>query len=298
MAVRNKPRNRLNRIIQRRIGLKPGERYTGKEIQAMEKGAQPQVIARQRRIQRIMERNPDWAFNLRSNLEQGARWDREHTWKINRSYRHYDFAFSRALERFNGRTLIDALATLAPKNRPLRILEDGAGEGNFSKGAKRKLEAREIKVEATALSLGKNEKLAEKEAKGEIDKVIEKPAEFFIPEGKYDAIVSVAGSIEYAGIRTSAEHLLKYCYSLEKRGIALIAFEIQQNTSLTTTRYFPQEISAIKERVKKRLKKAGFEAEFYDMDKLYNLGEFKSGAPEWKLFDQTPPNILIIRRKR
>lgn len=297
MAVRNKQRNRLKRIIQRRIGLRPGERYTGAEIQAMERGVPPQLIAKRRKIERTMEKNPDWARNLRENLEIGKEYDIKHTWKINRTYRHYDFAFSRALKRFSGKSMLDTIVEIAPRNRALRILDDGAGEGNFLAGIKKRLRGKGVKVETTALSLGKNKKLAEKEARGEINHVIEKPAEFFLPEGQFDVITSVAGSIEYAGMKTQADHLLKVCHSLRKGGIALIGFEIQKYI-WTQRHYSSEELEKIKERVKKRLRKEGFEAKFYDRDKLYPPEDYINRKNVWTMFDQTPPDILIIRRER
>ena len=91
------------------------------------------------------------------------------------------------------------------------------------------------------------------EKKREIDEVVLGPAENFIPEKPFDAIISLFGSIHYTLSSLRKEHLLKFAYSLKKGGLMLIGFEPLEEPFST----------AMRKGIERSFAKRGFEAEFF-----------------------------------
>jgi|GEM_PF-6074176 len=294
---RTKP-SKFERVIRRRIGLQPGQEFLGAELSALASGTRPEAVAQRRKAMRILHKNPAFLLETLEGIRYaimldlvsqaaGRRLRGKSRYHTSRPSRYYNQVFSPFLPA----PLIDTLAALKKKKRPIKILEDGAGEkATFLAVVKRALLKRGIKSETTAITLTESDALKRRKRKL-IDHVFVGSSEEFLPKGKYDAIVSVGGSIHHSHPAILRENLLKYCYALEKGGIALINFRI------------PKEFNnaEAKERIKANLKKRGFKAEFHDLTEAFewlkeeNIPKelrqaFKKASQGFML------DVLIIRR--
>jgi len=210
----------------------------------------------------------------------------DQTWIRTRGYAQYNALFSRAL----GLNIVDYLATIK-RNRPLRILDDGAGKGHFLDDLKHLLLNRGINCETTAISLYMSNWLKIYTEDARIDKTIIDPAEYYAPEKSLDAIFSFFGSIEYSHDLIRKNHLLKYLYSLDHNGILLVGFlrsKILPGGKQTKEQY-AKNLMVVEDQIIERLEKMGFIASFHNIEIPFLIRAIdrfsqKGGYPDTVLF--------------
>jgi hypothetical protein len=223
--MRFKPSRKETRLL----GLRQSEQVTAKERRQIQQGVRPELLAGQRRIDRMMQERKS-AFEKRFRLLEQKEY--RQFWTANRTFEDYDKLFKRTLRM----PLLEFLERAGKKfgNR-LSIMEEGAGEGNFLAEAKRKLAEKGINAETTAVSIFGTPELVKKRKKGMVDRLVLAQMERFVPKEKYHLIIGICGAVEYAqwegyaeGIdrkKLLKELLLKYANSLEKNGTALIGMQ-------------------------------------------------------------------------
>ncbi len=286
MAIRNRKANRAQNTARKRISLKPGENYKAHELKAVAAGTRPEVLAQRRKIMRKFradkelrdERRVSWATDRKIGI-------------ANKLNAHPPEVYEWLFQVSFGKPILEALEKIAGKKRFIRILEDGAGNGRFLQRIKAMLAGKGVKCEATAVVLGKPLGLETKNARTTIDRIVECPAEAFIPSGPYGFIVSVAGSIAHANPKLVKPQLLKYLYSLEKGGIALFNFEFSDFAHRFDSKRAKKDIL-------EHLKKLGFEGKFVSMDDVARRAEEGGKDPIKTINDKALWDILIVERKR
>lgn len=112
------------------------------------------------------------------------------------------------------------------QKRPVRILDDGAGEGNALRDLKHAANSINIPTHTTALSFKTKTDLETAKRYGWLDEIVEGHSEFFIPKKGYDLIFSIKGSTTYTLPQLRKEHWLKLAHCLNKGGLMLAKFEI------------------------------------------------------------------------
>lgn len=196
-------------------------------------------IAHKIRVDSEFEREFMWSVAHASFVDAGPSKD-----VTDRGYGHHNARF----KPFVKQDILEILLDMAQrhKNRPLRILDDGAGHGNFLAYVKEHLTRKGIRTETTALSLTLFEELE----KQNIDRVRVGSSESFVPDKKQDLIISFMGTVLYLPQSICKEVILKHAYSLEKGGILMLA-----------TPLFPfkaQEEAKMFRRLSDSLEKRGF----------------------------------------
>ena len=190
----------------------------------------------------------------------------EGRWEVARGVYDYSLLF----EKIIGESLLDFLTTLAKRKKRLSILDDGAGLGRFLSGIKAELKKRQVDVDTSAVVLEKKQFFSE-----DIDNTHIGPAQFFLPDKKYDVIFSYYGSIHYTdelGHDTIKHMLPKYANVLNHGGVLLIG----GNFIGIRTELFEQ--------MKIAFQKQGFQITFMsnNLSSIRDRGE--------------PSDILMIRR--
>ncbi len=202
--------------------------------------------------------------------------DKSGRYILNRKYDDYNFIFkkiitSSILENSSvfKRDIISTLSAFERKykKKEINVLDDGAGKGTFLSELKekwnslkeRKLVSADLKT--TAVSLTRSVVAKNIDFK-KIGNVLN-----FMPERKYDLILSVYGGFHYTQTSLQREVLLKYLYSLNKGGLAIFSF----NTFLLKTSMGKEHRSQVISGLEKR----GFRADF-----SYLPLEYKKRTPD------------------
>lgn len=118
------------------------------------------VIRPQSRLNKILERFKDL---FKENIGIGVAKDRDVSWIRTRDYSSYNSKF----QKVTGISIVQFLANIArKKNEPIKVLDDGAGEGGILAGSfepnkdtlglKRRLQEQGIKSDLTAVALKSN----------------------------------------------------------------------------------------------------------------------------------------------
>ncbi|MBU2099905.1 hypothetical protein KKG83_05875 [Candidatus Micrarchaeota archaeon] len=212
---------------------------------------------------KINERKQAFLSHLQPKLGQESLWR-----QFSKNYFFYDKCFKIGF----GRSLLDVLKKLPKsKRQPLRIMEDGAGNGNCLASIKERLAKLGISTETTALSLTALPELAEKKQTGTIDNVLVGLAEGFVPKKPVDVIISLNGSIHTTMPHIKKDHLLKFAHSLKKGGIMLIRFAEPKGLSREPNEN--RRISVLNEArgIERAFDKRGFEAKFHYVPKSLYL---------------------------
>ena len=249
------------------------------------------------RVRDLIKKDPEaWKrhITILNIKEFASRRSAPMRWIDNRNYQYYyNPFFGYGLAQFFGaRHSLDIARTLAKiprgKNRKLAVLEDGAGKGLSLYVLKKKLAALGVESKTTALVLqqspGKELETRVKERK--VDKVIYGPAEFYSPKGKFDAIISLNGSFNYAPDSLKKEHLLKFAKCLRKGGIMMVGFTPEINSSNKTVDVFERRKKI--SQIIKAFEKRGFKAAHYDCQHNKNIDPF--------VRRKLPTEMLIIQR--
>ena len=222
--------------------------------------------------------------------ERSVRKRQAFRWITNRKYStHYNPFFRNGLGQFfkvkQGLDIVEALK-LVPgrKNRKRVVIEDGAGEGHNLAKIKELLATAGIPCEAIALSLGSDPSLKTKLANGKINKIVNGPAELYVPEKPVDLVISFYGSLHYTLEDLKKEHLLKFAHSLRKNGLLLTGFDspIKGKRSAAQTLYEKHKHNALVRALEKR----GFKAAVYLQPKGLEL----------MLGEKLPEYMLIVQR--
>ncbi|MDO8627674.1 MAG: class I SAM-dependent methyltransferase [Candidatus Diapherotrites archaeon] len=186
-------------------------------------------------------------------------------WNTGRDFHAcYNPFFSIGLRKIGlGKNLIDILSRIPrQKKQPLKILEDGPGEGIFLTELKEQLGIKGIISQTTALAMHHMIELQQLKILGELDKIIKKSTEEFIPEEQYHAIFSVYGGISYTLQELRKDIILKFAHSLVKGGVLMIGFDFY--TSGGTNAGISRGLSENPQLRRARSKK---EREIYEKDK-------------------------------
>jgi hypothetical protein len=202
-------------------------------------------------------------------------------WKTGRNYWDYNKAFEEALHSMDlGDDVVSALRKIPRGNRtPLRVLDDGAGQGVFLEELSRKMKRFGIEVHSTAVSMHNTEELNERVQRGVLREVVRQRGEFYIPTKKYHAIFSHIGTLNYTINALKKDTLLKYANSLQKGGLLFVGFVYRRKPNDETSSGIantgglsehpkqPREIKIEDEvrGIETALRKRGFEARFFEM---------------------------------
>ena len=239
--------------------------------------------------ERLQEKATKYKRKLQRRKGKLTKIYEEGDWTDSRTYGDYNEFFSVGLEQLGfGNGMVDAFRRIAPKNRPLRILEDGAGAGIDLEGIKEELSKAGIKSITTAISLHDYPLLMERQRLGKIDRVAFGNAELFMPEKSQDCIISMMGTLNYTISELRKDTLLKFAHSLTRGGLMMVGFHF--TTKPYGTYNIPRGLSEhpkagrklpIKDEmtgIEKAFAKRGFHAKFIHF-------EYREGTnfPEWML---------------
>lgn len=212
------------------------------------------------------------------------------TWTYDRGYHEsYNPFFRQGLGEFFNKSaplsIHQALKLIAKEtrrgttNNPLRILEDGAGQGVAISELETELTRLGLKTKNSTLTLKSNPKLEALKKSGVISEINLGRAEFYVPQKPVDVIISVAGSISHLLPRLQKEHLLKFAYSLRRGGILLASFSPQILSSKRD--YSKRENEKFMQGIVKSFQKRGFQAQI---------------IPNHQNVADMPTHMLIVRR--
>ena len=179
--------------------------------------------------------------------------DRGFTSDRARGYDAYNLVFRAHLQK----EIVDLLCDIARlrNGRQIRILDDGAGDGNFLHEIKIKLAKKGISAKTTACTLNVNEKLKSKN----VDIVYDGYSEMLVPEEKQDLIISVMGTLWYTLNEINKEIILKHTYSLAKGGyLLLMTTGVSPNLAKSDEEAI-RHVDDVYRRIKQSFKKRGFE---------------------------------------
>ncbi len=188
-------------------------------------------------------------------------------WTTNRGLRSYNLSFKSFFKESN---LVDFI-TNNFKNKKIKILDEGMGQGRFLTEIKEALSTKNYEVKTTGITIDP------KEAQNlKIDKIHLNPAERYLYQGKTKTIVplekqhlifSLYGSFQYSIPEIQKNVLLKTAYSLEKGGCAFIGF-IPTKYDITTPIVFlklllnKKKLNHFYEGVRVSFEKRGFEFKY------------------------------------
>lgn len=150
-------------------------------------------------------------------------------WTHDRSYNIYNAAFGPFLADFGLRNdILDSLLLIRRgKKTPLRIFEEGPGEGVAVSKLKQMLSSRRIRARTTVVDMNYKDVLGERKLIGGIDDVVRKKAEFFYPKEKQHAIISLFGPTHYTISDLRKDHVLKLAHSLKPGGVMMVGFSVE-----------------------------------------------------------------------
>lgn len=257
-------------------------------------------MVRSRKVMRQKIRANREKFIKRARtLKRYGQQESKYFWKDERRFFNYGFAFESRFADFFGINVHNRtrpqvvsnseflwqrqlesqwvdVAKIIPRkgNRPLAIVEDGAGQGYFLATLKELLAINGIPCKTTALAVKENESLKELRTVGKIDRIVTGPAELYFPKSPVDWIVSYNGSITYSMNSIQKAHLLKFASALNRGGIMAIIFDagvkknlhgLKQAATLLETPKRGKRISLRQEMdgIERAFEKRGFRAKFY-----------------------------------
>lgn len=152
-----------------------------------------------------------------------------HHWIDSRPIEEYEQLFDAPLAKLGlGANLLRALAKIRPTHRPLEILEDGPGRGNFLLELHYRLKKEGIRKRITAWAYAPNENLRILQEAGVINELQTGFAERHVP-APVDAIFSVHGSVSYTSQIARKDHFLKLVHALRPGGFMCLAFVATPN---------------------------------------------------------------------
>lgn len=206
-----------------------------------------------------------------------------HFFAHGRTYSEYhNLFFKKHLGNFFGLnkplSVAEAFKLISSERKKLTLFEDGPGTGVFAENLKKELLKQGIESEINAIALNPNPELIERE-KRKILNLKYGLSELFVPEKKYDGIISMVGSIDYSPKYTKRAHLMKLAFSLKKNGLMLIGLN-SKTTNIITSR------ELIK--IKKPLERNGFKVKEFrnELKSGENNPKNAAGLPEWGLIIQ------------
>lgn len=209
-----------------KLGIRKGELSRPIDEKAIKKGTRPELIAWQRAINRLL-------------ASENRVWQKENERQLRKADK-IGYVNYRGLMDYSDyfRELVDdeiitlARKIAAKKRKPIKVLDDGAGNGRFLSELKSELKRQGIECETTAATLFANKELMKKVERKEVNRVKISSVVEHVPDRKYDLITSRYGGIFYQDFKTPNSRrnellkalLLRSAYSLEKNGVALIMF--------------------------------------------------------------------------
>ncbi len=231
------------------------------------------------------------------SYEKPIPWTPIRRWINARTLRQYDAYFGAPLKTFFGKgpkSLAGQLRRIGPKHRRLQVLEDGPGLGVGLASLRKELNALGVRCEVTGLAAHHVPALRSKQSKGLIDHVIASKAEEYLPDRRFDAIVSLFGSLSYTINPLRKDLLLKFANALQRNGVLVFGFYFgAQGTSKVAgfsyglsanpkeKRKMPYEVEM--EGIRESLQKRGFKAGFFP---VFEPGEM---PPNW---------VLVVQRQK
>ncbi len=225
---------------------------------------------------------------LRPKLKAHFRRLKDMKWNENRKYNEY----ANFYKECTGRKLISDLKSIYQKKRaPLKIVDDGAGNGFLLSTLKEILLKYGIPCITVAMTLKSNYFLDFYKKHGFIDRIETGAAEFKKPEIGADVIFSITGSVNYTLPEIRKNHVLKLAHSLGEHGFLFITFGFEtdeysikgglsskpKRAGIDTLTYF--------EGIRNALKKQGFESKFH-------------AERDQRLIDSTPNWSLVVTRQK
>ncbi len=256
--------------------------------------------------QKLRQQSIRQAFNVHQQNLQIA----NKRWLKGNPPSDYNQSIGNALQLFFGHktplTLENVAKALAPKTRPLRVLDDGAGFGLALARLKEKLQKQGIQTHTTAVVLRPHKKLSELHAKRRIDHVHAGLSEFFDPKKPQDLILSIRGSMLTTLPEFRKDLLLKYCHSLAKGGVLVMEFPVQQKPEefdvLETEQDPSRELETISTRLSARSNAASLKPmkeEMHAIEKSFSKRGFNARFIEVPPFGATKQTfVLIVQRQR
>ncbi len=172
-----------------------------------------------------------WNSGASKHLRRLGRFDKNGSsgWIQFRDYEHhYGPLFARALTKFfrKPQTLLGVLEQIAAKRKNIiRITEDGPGQGRFLELAHDWFALKGVRVDSTAICLRAHPILRALEKEGKISRLVEGPAELYLPREEQDMIVSLTGSLNYALPKFRKDLARKFTFSLSRGGLMLVGFQ-------------------------------------------------------------------------
>ncbi len=234
-----------------------------------------------------------WSTRAKLDAIEESRIHRNKTrgiWTYNRGYHEsYNPFFRQGLGEFFKKSstlsIHEAIKLIAEEtkrgttNNPLRILEDGAGQGIALSQLETELNRLGIKTKNSTITLNSNPQLEALKKRGILSEINLGRAEFYIPKKPVDVIISVAGSISHIIPRLQKDHLLKFAYSLRRGGILLASIAPQNFYSKKD--YSKKEAEKFMKGIVKSFQKRGFQAQIIsNQQKIPNM----------------PTHMIIVRR--
>ncbi len=173
-------------------------------------------------------------------------------------------------------TILERIATYAKlqNKKVIKVLDDGAGKGNFL-GALKKIwkyhtNKNHIKTKLETNAIVLNSKEVNKT--NQIDNIYSGDISEFNPKQKFDFIFSVYGATTYTITELRTEVFLKHLYSLEKGGYGFFSTPIEINNDKMN-------------QIILNLKKRGFIAKYHDLKNDFSLNE-----------KNQPTKMIVIQR--
>jgi hypothetical protein len=187
-------------------------------------------------------KDPEIRIHFKENNHLSLHSSKTNSWISNRNAWQIGLVF----ENIFNQNFISHLKKYHTKKDPIKIFDDGAGQGILLDQLKRTAEKEGYKVETTGIV----KSIKEKEAlKKKVNKAIVGNTTTYAPKENYDYIFSTLGGYNYTIYELRKPTLLKYAYSLKKGGIALFGFHYH-------TEVEKEEISELLE----KLNASGFRA--------------------------------------
>ena len=239
------------------------EGYNPREIKAIESGTPQSAAAQVKQIRDRIREDPKLLKRFR-DLSIRNREVSEGQWRKDRCFLDYNNLFKLVLNE----PLHSFLVRMGKGKKKLKVLDEGAGFGQFLLDLKEILTKEGIDTDTTAVVLKKHSLLDTYHKDGKVDHVHVGRSEFFLPDKGYDVIFSLYGGIHYTISEFRKQTLVKYASSLNRGGVALIGADL---IGIRTYLF---------ERIKQAFRKRGFEIKLF-------AGPIQGGYPS---------DILMIHR--